>query len=76
MDRTDICLTEQQETALESRARAAGVSRDVLVRQIIDDALAARPGSRPHPLDPAIGARALVCDVSISDLFDDDIDLR
>ena len=73
MHRTDIYLTDQQETALESRAAAAGVSRGDLVSQIIDDALGTR--LRAHPLDPAVGARALVCDVTMADLFDDG-DLR
>ena len=74
MELTSLDLTEQQETELESRAHAAGMSREAVVRQIVDEALSR--GSRPYPLDPAVGARALVCDVTMADLLEDDIDLR
>lgn len=75
MHRTNIYLTEEQEQALDERARRADTTRSAIVREIIDRDLAATTA-----IDPSVAAgfRELA-DVygEITDgLFDDDADLR
>lgn len=73
--RTNLYLTHEQETALDARARAAGVSRSALVRAIIDQELA-----RPAPVSPeaeeTFRRMADRYDEAVRGLFDDDPDLR
>ena len=75
MHRTNLYLTEEQERALDARARAMGMSRSAVVRKILDDEL-----TRPVLDDPTVqGALAEVFDsypALVDGLFDDDPDLR
>ena len=75
MHRTNLYLTDEQEKALDARARAAGVSRSALVRSIIDRELA-----RSLPLgDDVVAALRDLADgyhEATQGLFDDDPDLR
>ena len=45
MKRTNICLAEGQADALDRVARAAGVSRAELIRELIDRAIGGHPGA-------------------------------
>ena len=45
MKRTNIYLTEGQAAELDRAARAAGVSRAELIRELIDRAIGGNPGS-------------------------------
>ena len=40
MERTNIYLTEEQQRRLSHRAKAEGVTKSTIVRQILDEALA------------------------------------
>jgi len=40
MERTNIYLTEEQQRRLSNRAKAEGVTKSTIVRQILDEALA------------------------------------
>ncbi|MEX1124278.1 MAG: CopG family transcriptional regulator [Acidimicrobiia bacterium] len=40
MERTNIYLTEEQQRRLSRRAKAEGVTKSTIVRQILDEALA------------------------------------
>jgi hypothetical protein len=75
MHRTNLYLTDEQERALDARARAAGISRSAIVRRIIDRELAAA-----QPPDPAVEEelRALADAYHgvAAGMFDDDSDLR
>lgn len=75
MHRTNLYLTVDQERALDARARAAGVSRSAVVREILD-----RDLERSGPLDAqaevALGQVADAYLDAIDGLFDDDPDLR
>lgn len=75
MHRTNIYLTEEQERALDERARRADTTRSAIVREILDRDLAATPGIDP---EIAAGFRAIaeVYDEITDGLFDDDPDLR
>lgn len=75
MHRTNLYLTDEQERALDSRARAAGISRSALVRRIVDDALADEPAQSAE-LDAAFAALADDYEDLVAGLFDDDPDLR
>lgn len=75
MHRTNIYLTDEQERALDERARRAGTTRSAVVREIIDRDLEA-----PRPIDPEIAAGFHELferyDELVGDMFDDDPDLR
>ena len=75
MHRTNLYLTTEQERALDTRARSAGVSRSELVRRIIDQELSRTPGVD----EAATTAMASLSDQyiqTIAGLFDEDPDLR
>lgn len=75
MQRTNIYLTEDQQRALDARARLAGTTRSAVLRDILDESLQA-----PHPADDALRAELVRLadgyDVLVAGLFDDDPDLR
>ena len=75
MHRTNLYLTQEQEEALDARARAAGVSRSSLVRSIIDRELA-RPPLLGEDAERALGLLADHYAKACDGLFDDDPDLR
>ena len=75
MHRTNLYLTNEQEEALDARARAAGVSRSSLVRSIIDRELA-RPPALGEDAERALGLLAEHYVQASERLFDDDPDLR
>jgi len=75
MHRTNLYLTDEQEQALDRRARAAGISRSALVRIIIDRELA-NPLALSESDEQALAELAGGYHESFSDLFDDDPDLR
>ncbi|MGH9178563.1 MAG: ribbon-helix-helix protein, CopG family [Acidimicrobiales bacterium] len=68
-------LTEDQERALDARARAAGVSRSAVVRDILDRELAL---SRPIDAETEVlvGQVADAYLDAVGALYDDDPDLR
>lgn len=74
MHRTNIYLTDEQERALDTRARAEGTTRSAVLRAILDRELAT------PTVDPGLqeGFAALVDGYRelTADLFDDDPDLR
>jgi len=75
MHRTNLYLTEEQEKALDARARSAGLSRSALVRSMIDRELA-----RPLPIEGEVEEALRLLADSYHEvtgaLFDDDPDLR
>lgn len=75
MHRTNVYLTEEQEQALDDRARREGTNRSAVLRDIIDRDLA-----RTSPIDPeaaaALAELAELYDEITDGLFDDDPDLR
>jgi hypothetical protein len=75
MHRTNLYLTDEQERALDARARAAGLSRSALVRSIIDRELA-RPLLLDEETDEALRLLGERYHEMIEGLFDDDPDLR
>lgn len=75
MHRTNLYLTDEQEQALDRRARSAGVSRSALVRMIIDRELA-NPTALSDADDAALAELSGAYLETFSDLFDDDPDLR
>ena len=74
MHRTNIYLTDEQERALDARARAEGTTRSAVLRAILDQELAA-PSVDPG-LQEAFAALADGYEQLAGDLFDDDPDLR
>ncbi|MGH2731167.1 MAG: CopG family transcriptional regulator [Actinomycetota bacterium] len=56
MKRTQIYLEDDQDTRLEKRARATGVTKSALIREAIDAFLALR--RRPSDLEAALGETA------------------
>jgi hypothetical protein len=74
MHRTNLYLTEEQERALDERARAQRTSRAAVIREILDNELAARPVSAET--DAALGLVADAYLEASAGLFDDDPDLR
>jgi hypothetical protein len=54
MDRTNIYLTAEQRAGLDARARAVGMSRAELIRQVLDRELSG--GSEPDPLAADLAA--------------------
>lgn len=75
MHRTNLYLTDEQEEALDRRARSAGISRSALVRRIIDRELADPPALSGAD-EQALAELADRYHEAFSDLFDDDPDLR
>lgn len=75
MQRTNIYLTEEQQRALDERARRAGTNRSAVLREILDAELA-----QPAPPDAQLRAQfAALADQHeelVAGLFDDDPDLR
>ncbi|HXH59545.1 CopG family transcriptional regulator [Iamia sp.] len=75
MHRTNIYLTDEQERALDQRARQAGTTRSAVVRDIIDRDLEA-----PRAIDPEVAAGfaelADLYDEITEGMFDDDPDVR
>ncbi|CAN5522706.1 hypothetical protein BH20ACT2_BH20ACT2_24020 [soil metagenome] len=75
MQRTNIYLTEEQQRALDARARVGGTSRSAVLRAILDESLQTRePGD--DELRAAFAALADGHDELVAGLFDDDPDLR
>lgn len=74
MRRITIYLTEEQERALDARARAEGVTRSAVLRRLLDQAL-----DEPPVTDPAVAeAFAELADgyqELVVGLFEDDPDL-
>ncbi|MBV9659575.1 MAG: ribbon-helix-helix protein, CopG family [Acidimicrobiales bacterium] len=75
MHRTNLYLTDEQERALDARARAEGVSRSALVRSIIDRELAMTPAIDVE-MEKLFGELADVYHESTNGMFDADADLR
>lgn len=74
MHRTNIYLTEEQERALDARARAEGKSRSAVLRAILDQELASAP--LDDDVEEAFAALADGYEQLVGDLFDEDPDLR
>jgi len=75
MHRTNIYLTEEQERALDQRARRAGTTRSAVVRDILDRDLNGAPAIDPE-VAAVFGELYDRYDEVVGDLFDDDPDLR
>ncbi len=75
MHRTNIYLTEEQQRALDARARMAGTTRSAVVRDILDESLRA-PSPADDELRVAFATLADGYDELVAGLFDDDPDLR
>lgn len=74
MHRTNVYLTEEQERALDARARVAGTSRSAVLREILDDELClAAPSTE---VEAGLADLALGYDQLVAGLFDEDPDLR
>lgn len=74
MYRTNIYLTEEQELALDFRARLKGTTRSAVLRQIIDADLGT--GQPDSGIECAFAELADHYDELVIGLFDDDPDLR
>jgi hypothetical protein len=74
MHRTNIYLTDEQEAALDSRARAQGMSRAGVVRAILDEHLGLT--TVDPRLEQALLGIADRLETVTGDLFADDPDLR
>ncbi len=74
MHRTNIYLTERQEAALDSRARAIGVSRSELLRTMIDNELGLDRDRDEAAIDALRKVGPLIDDLSHS-IFNEDPDL-
>jgi hypothetical protein len=75
MQRTNIYLTEDQQRALDQRARQAGTNRSAVLREILDAELA-EPAPPDAHLRAQFAALADQHDQLVAGLFDDDPDLR
>ncbi len=75
MHRTNVYLTDDQERALDARARAAGTTRSALLRAIVDRELA-EPFAGDPELEAAFAEVADGYPDLVEGLFDDDPDLR
>lgn len=75
MRRTNIYLTEEQQRALDARARTSGTSRSAVLRSVVDDALATGPADHDD-LDAVFGELADHYGAATAALFDADDDLR
>ena len=75
MHRTNLYLTVQQERALDSRARRAGITRSALVRRIIDEALSL-PEQSAQDLEAAFTELGHDYHRVTAAMFDDDPELR
>lgn len=76
MHRTNIYLTEEQERALDARARATRTTRSGALRAILDDALATAASSSLDEVDAGFAELADVYAEATEGLFDLDDDLR
>jgi len=75
MHRTNIYLTEEQQRALDARARVAGTTRSAVLRDLLDESLlAASPAD--DDLRSAFATLADGYGELVAGLFDDDPDLR
>lgn len=75
MHRTNLYLTEDQERALDARARSAGMSRSAIVREILDRELSL-PSSLDETTQAALTSLAAVYLDEVEGTFDSDPDLR
>lgn len=75
MHRTNLYLSDEQERALDVRAKAAGISRSAYVRQMIDRELA-DDLVLDGELEVALGLVADRYHDMVEGLFDADPDLR
>ncbi|CAN5717464.1 hypothetical protein BH24ACT4_BH24ACT4_11160 [soil metagenome] len=75
MHRTNIYLTEEQERALDERARRGGTTRSAIVRDIIDRDLG-RDGVLTEEAKAGFAELAERYDELTDGMFDDDPDLR
>jgi hypothetical protein len=75
MRRTNIYLTEEQQRALDARARVAGTTRSAVLRAILDSELE-QPTAADDLLQAQFAALAAHYDELVDGLFDDDPDLR
>lgn len=75
MHRTNIYLTDEQERAVDRRARQAGTTRSAVVRDIIDRDLDGAPAIEPD-VAAVFGEFYDRYDEVVGDLFDNDPDLR
>jgi hypothetical protein len=75
MHRTNLYLTEDQERALDARARSARVSRSAIVREILDRELSL-PSSLDETTQAALASLAEIYLDEVEGMFDDDPDLR
>ncbi|MGI8937491.1 MAG: CopG family transcriptional regulator [Iamia sp.] len=75
MHRTNIYLTEEQERALDERARRGGTTRSAIVRDIIDRDLG-RDGVLTEEVKAGFAELAERYDELTDGMFDDDPDLR
>ena len=71
--RTQIYLTDEQERALDARARAEGKTRSAVLREILDRELMNPP--LDGDIQEAFAALADGYEHLVGDLFDDDPDL-
>src|SRR3546814_17759043 len=71
MQRTNIYLTEDQQRALDVRARMAGTNRSAVLREILDDELA-QPATPDEQLRAPFAALADPHAQPVARLFDDD----
>ena len=67
MQRTNIYLDERQTVALDTMARAQGVSRAEVVRRLIDDALTGGASTLENDLDAIRGAFGINPDFPMPD---------
>ena len=75
MNRTNIYLTDEQQRALDARARLAGTTRSAVVREIVDEALE-RPTVDTTGIADGFGDLADSYERLTDGLFDADPDLR
>lgn len=75
MNRTNIYLTEEQQRALDARARLAGTTRSAVLREIVDEALE-RPTVDTSGIAEGFGDLADSYERLTEGLFEADPDLR
>ena len=76
MHRTNVYLTEEQERALDARARSSGTTRSGVLRSILDEALATERSAADDDVDAAFAELALTYGEATKHMFDADDDLR
>jgi hypothetical protein len=70
MERTNIYLTEEQQRRLSRRAKAEGVTKSTIVRQILDEALAISAPPLPSAENAVAGSFGIWADRSETQLDD------